>query len=178
VDDRTEARIREGTPGDAAACAAVHVASWQVAYRGALPDEYLDGLDAADRLPRWQEWLAQERPRGCVLVAEVDGEVVGFGSFVAHTSLGDAWALIPNLYLAPVAIGRGVGAALMAAGLARLEADGFEHVELWVHPENDRARRFYERGGWTTDGTTNVEEVWGIQLDELRMTRALGGSAG
>lgn len=166
----TVARIRDADPSDADACAAVHVASWQTAYRGMLPDEYLDALRPADRLDAWRRHLATPRARGCILVAEAEDGIVGFGGFVAHPTLGDAWALLPQLYLAPDEIGRGTGAALVAAGLDRLRADRFEHVELWVHPDNHRARAFYERGGWSTDGTTQVEEVWGIELPELRMT--------
>lgn len=168
--------VREARPEDAEACAAVHVASWQVAYRGMVPDEYLDTLRAEDRLSVWQEALGQEQPIGCILLAEVDGEVAGFCSFRPHPTLDASWALLPTLYLAPSAIGRGVGALLLTAGLARLESDGFEHVELWVHPDNHRARRFYERHGWTTDGTTQVEEVWGVELHELRMTIDLAPS--
>jgi GNAT superfamily N-acetyltransferase len=33
--------------------ACVHVRSWQAAYRGLLPDEYLDGLRAEDRANRY-----------------------------------------------------------------------------------------------------------------------------
>lgn len=170
-----DVRIRDATSEDAPACAAVHVASWQVAYRGMIPDDYLDALTPEARLPRWQEWLAEEHPSRRVLLAEVAGEVVGFGSFHAHPSLGPSWALLPSLYLAPAAIGRGIGAGLMAAGLEHLRAEGFEHVELWVHPDNHRARRFYERLGWRSDGTRNVEEVWGVRLDEVRMTIDLVG---
>jgi ribosomal protein S18 acetylase RimI-like enzyme len=168
-----ETLVRDAAPADAEACAAVHVASWQTAYRGALPDDYLDGLRPADRLAFWHGWIGQERDRGCVLLAEHGDQVVGFGSFIAHPSLGASWALLPNLYLAPDAIGRGHGSALMAAGLERLRGFGYEHVELWVHPDNGRAQRFYERHGWTSDGTTQVEVVWGIELAELRMTLPL-----
>ena len=112
--------------------------------------------------------------RGCILVAlQDDDQIVGFGSFVAHPTRDDSWALLPNLYLHPAAIGEGHGSALMAAGLARLVAFGYQHVELWVHPDNQRARGFYERGGWVSDGTTQVEEVWGVELAELRMTKEL-----
>ena len=153
--------VRDAEPDDAPACAAVHVASWQDTYRGAVPDEYLDALAPADRLDAWRDWIGQERPRGCILLAVDDGDV------------DDTWALLPTLYRPPAAIGRGHGSALMDVGLARLAAHGYQHVELWVHPDNQRARRFYERGGWASDGTTQVEQVWGVELAELRMTKDL-----
>ena len=44
--------VRRATPEDAAGVAGVHVRSWQVAYRGLLPDDYLDGLRPEDRMAR------------------------------------------------------------------------------------------------------------------------------
>jgi hypothetical protein len=38
--------LRRAEPADAMEVARVHVRSWQVAYRGLLPDAYLDGLRA------------------------------------------------------------------------------------------------------------------------------------
>lgn len=168
-------RLREAEPGDAAVCAAVHVRSWKATYRGMVPDEYLDALQPEDRLTAWQEWLAEPKERGCVLVVEVGSQIAGFGSFVAHDSLGLTWALLPALYLAPEAVGQGHGRALMSEGLARLVGYGYDHVELWVHPDNLRAQRFYEAGGWTTDGIRRTETVWGVELAELRYVRSLVG---
>ena len=44
------AEIRRARPEDAEAVARVHVAGWRHAYRGLLPDDYLDGLDWRDRV--------------------------------------------------------------------------------------------------------------------------------
>ena len=45
--------LRDATPDDAHAIATVHVASWQVAYRGFMPDAVLDGLSVDDRARKW-----------------------------------------------------------------------------------------------------------------------------
>jgi GNAT superfamily N-acetyltransferase len=45
--------LRRAEPGDEEAVARVHVRSWQVAYRGLLPDDYLDRLSPADRAGRY-----------------------------------------------------------------------------------------------------------------------------
>jgi hypothetical protein len=39
---------------------------------------------------------------------------------------------------------------------------------LWVLAENARARRFYERGGWTADGVTRTEAIGGEPVLQLR----------
>ena len=69
-------RTRLATTGDAAGIARVHVATWQAAYRGVLPQAYLDALQPADRLPLWETELSA--PTGATVVAEHDSEVVGF----------------------------------------------------------------------------------------------------
>src|SRR5690606_33547095 len=124
----------------------------------------------------WRERLATDEPGRVILLAEDEPEgVLGFTSLVAHPTLGAGWAELPQLYLAPWARGRGVGRALMAAVLERAAALGYEQVELWVVPGNERARRFYEAGGWTSDGTERSESVWGVTMPEVRYTRATGG---
>jgi len=46
--------LRPAEPADAMGVARVHVRSWQAAYRGLLPDAYLDGLRAEDRAQRYR----------------------------------------------------------------------------------------------------------------------------
>ena len=38
--------------------ARLHVAAWRAAYRGLVPDEFLDGLDPDARAARFRSWLA------------------------------------------------------------------------------------------------------------------------
>jgi GNAT superfamily N-acetyltransferase len=166
-------RIRDAVPSDAEAIAEVHVASWQEAYRGMLPDEYLDGLRAADRVAFWHERLGDPPARGAVLVAEEEGRLLGFTNLLPHPDLGDTWALLPHVYLHPDAWGRGLGPALMAGVLDRARGDGFTHVELWTLVANVRAQHVYERDGWVSDGTEKREVVWGVELPEVRYTLEL-----
>src|SRR5207302_1688499 len=76
--------VRPAVPHDAAAIARLHIRSWQVGYRGQLPETLLDALDAdlEPRTARWQHFITEAKARGQVqLVAEVDGRVVGFVTF-------------------------------------------------------------------------------------------------
>ena len=58
----------------------LHFRASQAAYRGQMPDGYLDGLRADERAAGWERYLGRERPRGAILVAEQAGEVVGFAN--------------------------------------------------------------------------------------------------
>ncbi|WP_137992340.1 GNAT family N-acetyltransferase [Streptomyces vilmorinianum] len=169
--------IREALPADAAAIAAVHVRSWQAAYRDLLPGPYLDGLDVEERTAVWAARLgAPERP--AVLVAqEPGGRVTGFCCFRAWPSDGDldpaTTGEIAALYALPEVWGTGVGRGLLAASVEALAAAGFREAALWVLADNDRGRRFYEAAGWRADGTVVQDTTAGRTLDELRYRRRL-----
>jgi ribosomal protein S18 acetylase RimI-like enzyme len=152
--------IREAAPTDARAIADVHVASWRWAYRGQLSDDLLDGLSVEEREAMWRRGLERDDvPR--TFVAERDGAVVGFVSVGppedagAPVGTGELYAI----YLLEDAAGLGVGRALFATGEQALRDAGYERAFLWVLASNERARRFYERAGWTWDGTTSEHRI-------------------
>jgi len=74
------------------------------------------------------------------------------------------------LYLLPAWWSAGVGRTLMTSVLDALRGDRYRRVVLWVLADNARARRFYERAGFTLDGATNVLTGLGGVL-EVRYTR-------
>jgi ribosomal protein S18 acetylase RimI-like enzyme len=68
------------------------------------------------------------------------------------------------LYVLSTCYGHGVGQALLDQVL------GERPAQLWVARDNARARRFYERNGFTADGTEQVDpDLDG--LVEIRMVR-------
>ena len=171
--------IRPAQASDARAIATVHVRSWQSAYRGLLPQDYLDGLDPAARTARSERALAEmDWPRRGVLVAEDAGQVVGFAGFCPSRDADlDPRAVgeISTIYLLPGAWGQGHGRALMDAALATLGQATYAGAALWVLDTNERARRFYEAGGWHPDGTIK-QEPWpdaGFTLSEVRYRHPL-----
>ncbi|WP_430787700.1 hypothetical protein [Actinoplanes sp. G11-F43] len=59
--------IRPATPADAADLAVVHVRTWQAAYAGHVPRDYLDSLEPAQREPGWRRWLTEFRHPAAIL---------------------------------------------------------------------------------------------------------------
>ncbi|MCB0167237.1 MAG: GNAT family N-acetyltransferase [Anaerolineae bacterium] len=162
--------VREAQLADARRIAEVHVASWQAAYRGILPDKMLDNLSVEHRQENWQTWLVQTK--GHVLVLEVAERVEGFvmcgatrDKDVDRQKVGEIYAI----YLHPESWGHGCGRALVGAAKEVLHQDGFSELLLWVLEANEPAKRFYERVGFKADGVTKVEfEPDGTQLFECR----------
>jgi GNAT superfamily N-acetyltransferase len=85
----------------------------------------------------------------------------------------DARGEVKDVYVVPEAWGTGVAGGLMSAALDALRDMGATEAFLWVVEENPRARRFYERDGWTHDGTSKPSP---LGPPELRYTKALGST--
>ena len=54
--------FRSAEAGDETAIAEVHVLAWQNAYRGIIPDTYLDGLSVPKRTAVWQQIISELDP--------------------------------------------------------------------------------------------------------------------
>jgi GNAT superfamily N-acetyltransferase len=169
--------IRAARVDDAASIGAAHVESWRAAYRGLVPQHFLDRLDADRRGAIWKGILAETDGRHAgTFVAESDGQVVGFVNVRPtrdEDQDSDAVGEVTSIYLRSAAWGTGAGRELMTAGLRHLESAGFTRAALWVLDGNTRARRFYENGGWRADGSTKDDDRLGFTLTEVRYLRAL-----
>jgi hypothetical protein len=65
--------VRRAALTDADAIGLVHVRSWQSAYRGTIPQDYLDGLDPARRAQAWRQIIGEADPsRGGTLPGRGD----------------------------------------------------------------------------------------------------------
>jgi ribosomal protein S18 acetylase RimI-like enzyme len=164
------ATVRPATVADTPAMGRLHVRAWQAAYRGQMPDGYLDGLQASERAAGWERALRRERPRSAVLVAERAGEVVGFAALGPSPDPEGAGELFA-INVDPAHWGTGAGRALLEAAQDELARLGFAETVLWVLPANARARRFYELAGWAADGTERTVDALGVTVAEVRYRR-------
>lgn len=167
--------VRDPVLGDAEAVAALQVRSWQRAYRGMVPDSFLDELQDDSWLDRWREALARP-PRDGVhrLVSTAGGHAVAVALCgPASEPTDDRTGQLYVLYTHPDVWDRGHGNALLAEVHRRLADDGHVRALLWVAAENQRSIAFYEHRGWALDGSTQREEVAGATFDEARMVREL-----
>jgi ribosomal protein S18 acetylase RimI-like enzyme len=173
----SEPAVRSATVADADEIAAIHVLSWQVAYRGLMPQEYLDGLDPAQRAERWRRHLeALDWSRSGVLVVNAGAGIAGFAGYWP-TRDDDAdpagTGEVAAIYLHPGAWSQGLGRQLMTATQKNLAAAGYRDATLWVLRDNARARRFYSRAGWAEDGAAKTDDGDGFPLLEVRYRRPL-----
>ncbi|HEV8064858.1 MAG TPA: GNAT family N-acetyltransferase [Acidimicrobiales bacterium] len=169
-----EVTLRLATVSDAAAVYEINLLAWQQAYRGILPDAYLDNLadERAERTARWGAMLADPEPPGRVTWVVADSSDRPLGYVVVGPSRdeesapgeGELWAI----YVHPSDWRTGTGSILMGAAVGQLGADGYTEAILWVFEANKRARAFYERHGWRHDGGAEIFERGGQQAIEFR----------
>jgi ribosomal protein S18 acetylase RimI-like enzyme len=170
----TPTNISRAISEDAAAIARVQVHSWQAAYEGILPADYLAALTAEKREVMWREFISRGAPE--LLVARDGESIVGFIAFGlcrdenASADRAEVWAI----YVAPSHWSQGVGSQLCGHARARLAEQGYQSVSLWVLTDNTRAIQFYVGVGFAAEEKSVKEAVVGGKaLTEIRYVAQL-----
>lgn len=146
-------RVRRAERRDAAAIGEAHAEAWRVGYANLFSASSLEAL-VAERRTRWTGLLAEGHLDGDLIVAEdADGVVVGF-IHVGPAHDEEYHGGVYGLYVQPGAWGSGVAAALLTEGTSCLLDRRHRLLHLWAHRDAERARRFYEKHGWTLTGRT------------------------
>lgn len=102
--------------------------------------------------PEWEAWDAA-RHRECRIVAETDGQVVGFAC-LSPTSSRPVYAGVCEVmvYVACEARGKGMGGCLLGALVEASEAAGIWTLHAGIFPENEASIRAHERAGFRVVG--------------------------
>lgn len=165
--------VRPAAPRDAKAIAEIHVATWQSAYQGLIPDEVLKAMTLEKRLAYWKEAIEFSDPQ--ILVALDQDKVIGFVGFDrsrdpgTKSSVGEIWAM----YVTPAYWRKGVGLALWDGARDGLKEEGCTQVTLWTLLANERALQFYEHAaGFKREMSSLRTSAYGsVKLEELRLKR-------
>jgi GNAT superfamily N-acetyltransferase len=142
-------KIRAVRPDEAERLFELYRRTALVAYAHVFPPERYPFPDEAVRAS-WRDLVAGHGRDHEVAVAEEDGALVG--AVVA------APGTLEHLFVVPERWGAGVADALHDAALAVSREAGADRCRLEVLEENRRARRFYERRGWSPDGRRRTGE--------------------
>ncbi len=111
-----------------------------------------------------------------VLVAEADGEVVGYLHLRAASPYPSQRHVqtVVGLGVHPERQRRGAGGALLAAAVAEAGRRGATRLTLRVLGSNATALRAYERAGFHVEGVLRGEFVLdGVAVDDVLMARLL-----
>jgi len=120
---------------------------------GAFLNSYLDGDVVADRVAEWSHRLAPPRLNQYTVVAEQDGEIIGFAHVVFDHD--PRWgALLDNLHVTSGLKRLGIGTTLLSeAAQVLVEQRPSDALYLWVLEQNKAAQAFYASRGGTCVGS-------------------------
>jgi ribosomal protein S18 acetylase RimI-like enzyme len=164
--------LRLATIEDADTIAVIHVRTWQSAYEGMVPAQFLASLSIQERAEMWRTIIAEHH--GTVLLASVPDGQVGFVSYgPSRDEDGRQKAEIYAIYVLPQFSHQGIGGELLEEAERRLEGQHFIAFTLWVLEENAQARQFYEARGFRLDGGRRQEIIGGSLLTEVRYEKSM-----
>jgi ribosomal protein S18 acetylase RimI-like enzyme len=166
--------LRRAQAEDAGKLAQVHVDAWQAAYRGVVPDSFLQGFTYQRREDAFRRALLTGLEE-TYLLEEIDRPVailtIGASrdADLDASRTGEIW----GIYIVPDRWRQGIGTALVRETEQMLRARGYGEIVLWVLEGNADARRFYEAMGFAVDGASKIVQL-GIPLKAVRYRKMLG----
>jgi GNAT superfamily N-acetyltransferase len=162
--------LRPAAPADADAIAGLTLEGFE-SFRSFAPAGW-EPPPVASEAARVRELLAQEG--SWWVVADHEGALVGHASFVpvalsVHAVDDPGLAHVRALFVTRALWGSGLATELHAAAVAAARERGYTALRLFTPAEQARARRFYEREGWTAAGPPAFEPALGLELVEYRL---------
>lgn len=154
---------------DRAEISRIYEESWKFAYKGMIPQEYLDSIPEGN-------WVkAVDRPDWNTLLMLEGEQIIGTSSYCR--SRFDDWkdyGEIISIYFLPEYMGKGHGSALLQEAVDKLTEMGCRDILLWVLAENERARRFYEKSGFSASGAYLDDNIGGKPVREIQYVYHVG----
>jgi len=159
--------LRTAAPADAAAICAIH--------NQGITDRVAT-LDAATRTPEGvAEWLGARGPRHPVVVAEIDGQLIGWGSLnafnprTAYDHVADF-----SVYVERSWRGKGVGRQLLDRLIDLARAAGYHKMVLSALARNEVGLALYTSAGFSRVGVYREQGMLdGAWVDVVIMERLL-----
>ena len=160
-------RVRPATPDDAATLLALMVEGFE-GYRGFAPAGW-EPAPPPDEAMRERLGVASH---WCVVAEDDDGGVAGHVAFLdaadsGHPGTEPGLAHLWQMFARPAHWGTGLAPDLLGRAVAAARERGFTAMRLFTPAGQARARRFYEREGWSLVREFDDDRL-GLRVAEYR----------
>ena len=146
-------KIREAVVADAASIATININTWKIAYKGIIPQAYLDSLSIDEKIPRWKKTIAHLK-ENCkqIFVAEVfnlnKNKIVGFSvggpSHFEKTRIdGELYAI----YILPAYWRQKIGTRLFYSMIDYFLNRNYKDMIIWSLKDNPACKFYKKMGG-------------------------------
>lgn len=162
-----DVKIRKATLKDSKTISNIYALSWKSAYKGIIPEKYLDELKCDFWVSYFQNWIKND-----ILTAQIIYEnelpvgCIAYGK--ARDVKFDNWGEIVSIYLLPDQFRKGYGQKLLQTAIIDMKTKGYENCYLWVLKENSSARKFYEMNGFICSNDECSCEIMQEQLVDVQ----------
>ena len=117
----------------------------------------------------WTERLESSDQSAKTIVAEIDGLIVGYiGVGISRDHGASEVGELYTIYVDPSHQSRGVGSALIRAGIKFLKSKSLNKATLWVFERNAQAIKYYEAHGWNPTGKSKLDKLDDFELLEIQ----------
>jgi len=157
-------QIRKATVTDIPAI--LDIVNYSILHSTAIYD-----YDARD-LKQQQQWFVEKESLGLpVIVAEIDGKVVGFGTYGSfRVKVAYKFCVEHSVYVNDNYKGRGIGKLLLKQLIELAQLGGYHTMIGCIDAENGGSIAFHEKFGFKVTGTlTEVGFKFGRWLDLVLM---------
>jgi len=165
--------IKRAEAFDAHAISNIHALSWKSAYKGIVPQQYLDELKNDFWANAFEDWISNDK----ITVQIMYDNDLPIGC-IAYGKSRDAtlpdWGEIVSIYFLPDFMGKGYGKDLINLALSDMKKQGVRDIYIWVLDDNQPARRFYEKSGFHCNNDKYPLEILGKALIDVRYVIHLG----
>jgi phosphinothricin acetyltransferase len=111
---------------------------------------YQEAPSTADERGRWFD---AHGPNQAIIVAELDGQIVGYGSLSSfHQRSGYRFTAENSVYVRHEMLGRGIGGELLAELIRRARSLGYRVIIATVDSGQESSLRLHERSGFVRCG--------------------------
>ncbi|HOQ76805.1 MAG TPA: GNAT family N-acetyltransferase [Thermoclostridium sp.] len=154
--------VRKATIEDVVRIAEIHVTGWRFAYRHLIPDEYLfKTMNVPARIDAFTKAMNERNED--TYVFEEDQIIKAF-MIIGPCRDGDRPSSFElwGLYVDPFMLRNGIGSKMLNFCEKRALDLGYRDVVLWVLEDNMIGRSFYDKMGYTFDGTRKYLDRFGL----------------
>lgn len=161
--------IRKNELKDQGQMARIKIDGWKTAYDKIIASKYLNSLDYTAQKERYISSF--EEYKDLVLVADRDGEILGYSCFSYDDKSGKYDAELVSLYIKKSEAGKGIGSNLLIETAKELYSNGKKNMIVWCLTDNLKGIEFYEGlGGVNIDQKRvkigdNYYEEYGFYFD-------------
>lgn len=160
--------VRPATYDDAAEIANVHINSWREAYKGLMPEDFLNDrpLNFKNRYQLWKR-VTMDSAQVTFVAESKEHGVIGFinGCTPRDPEYKD-YAEVYAVYLLEKYKGQKIGLELFKKYFNEYKKRGFTKAYLWVLKDNPTIK-FYESTGGRFNGHTKEDVIAGQKVTEL-----------